>query len=432
MSNRTVKENAKGIHTTFGEVLADGAMIELVSSSSRPNKPDLLLWKKGKATIASQVDHSGCVYEAPELDATLSRAVRLPARCCDYGSARELFVEIRDLVQHNVHLPDSESGLVACFAISTWIADRLTSAPVLTICGTNEQLGIELLRLLSCICRHPLMLAELTPSGFCALPMHLSLTLLLNQQRLKDTMQRLLRTSTHRGLHVLGNGGRVLDLFGPKAIVSGDVAWLEALGGEAIRISMSPSLVQPLALDEQLQDEIAHDFQPRLLMYRIRNLRKPSTARVDVSNYAFATRQLAGTLAQCFPENSKLAREVIQLLQSQDKEARVRRSYNVDCVIVEILWHAIHHEKQRQLSVAQLAKDVNALLRDRGESLQYSPEEIGWRLTALSIPRHTNSSGREILLGGDTRQNIHRLAKAYELECAQLAYTGCPNCLSVK
>jgi hypothetical protein len=53
--------------TSTGKIFLDGAMIELVASSSGLDKPDLLLWNGRKAIVGSRVKHGGCIYEAPEL-----------------------------------------------------------------------------------------------------------------------------------------------------------------------------------------------------------------------------------------------------------------------------------------------------------------------------------------------------------------------------
>ena len=100
----------------------------------------------------------------------------------------------------------------------------------------------------------------------------------------------------------------------------------------------------------------------------------------------------------------------------------------MNCAIVEVLWRIVHDGKQRAVSVNKLADGVNALLRDRGEILQYSAEEIGWKLRKLKIPRHTNSLGQQVLLGRDTSQSVHRLAQAYDLPCAQYVEAGCRDC----
>jgi hypothetical protein len=435
--NTRAKPNAKsGSNATnrciisTGEIFADGAMIDLVSSSSGINKPDLLLWNKSKATVGPRVEHGGCIYEAHELPPSLYRATRFPSRCADYGSARGLFGSINDLFKHHLDLPERELRLLACFSISTWLADRLPTAPSLTISG-DQELGIDVLRLLSCFCRHPLMLAEVTPGGFRSLPMQLSLTLLLNQQELKPSMQRLFRASSYRGLHLPGNGGNVVDLYGPKAIFCGNDAAVDSLGGGAIHISAAPSQLQSSALDERVQNQIASDFQPRLLMYRLKNSGKVRES-VDVSKFTFATRLLARTLAACFPEDSELARDTVQLLRPQDEEIQGQRYRDVDCVIVEILWGIIHDRKHREVRVDELAKDANALLRSRGEILAYSAEEIGWKLRSLNIPRHTSSTGRQVLLGRDTRKSVHRLAQAYGLPCTQRVEADCPDCNQAK
>ena len=84
------------------------------------------------------------------------------------------------------------------------------------------------------------------------------------------------------------------------------------------------------------------------------------------------------------------------------------------------------------MRVDELAKDANALLRSRGEILEYSAEGVGWRLHGLNIPRHTSSSGRQVLLGRDTSQIVHRLTQAYDMPCSQRVKAGCPDCKRAK
>ena len=191
------RSNATKRIISAGEICADGAMIELVSGSSALNKPDLLLWNGRKAFVGPRIEHGGRTFEATELAPSLYWAMRLPSKCTDYGSARGLFAGISDLFKHHLDLPERESSLLTCFSISTWLADRLPSAPILAISGPSQELGVDVLRLLSCVCRHPLMLVEVTPVGFRSLPTQVSLTLLLDQQELKPNMQRLFRASIY-------------------------------------------------------------------------------------------------------------------------------------------------------------------------------------------------------------------------------------------
>jgi hypothetical protein len=419
-----------------GEIFADGTMIELVSGSSGLDKPDFLLWNGEKASVGTHIRHGGRTYEVPKLGPSLYRATRFPSRCDDYDSARDLFAAIAGLFMQRLDLPERESSLLTCFSISTWLADRLPSAPSLAISGPSQELGIDVLRLLHCVCRHPLMLAEVTPVGFRSLRPQLSLTLLLDQQDLKPNMQRLFRASSYRGLYVPGNRGSVVDPYGPKAILCGNDAAVDTLGGGMIHISVTPSQLQSSVLDEQVQNEIANHFQPRLLMYRLKNCEKVCEARVEVSEFTFAMRQLARSVAMCFPEDAELARDAVQLLRPQDEEVRGQRSRDVNCAIVEILMGIIHQRKQpaekvdrkqRAVRVDELAKDLNALLQSRGELIEYSAAEIGWKLKGLNIQRHSDRGGRQVLLDRGTSQIVHRLARAYDLPSPQCVEGGCPD-----
>lgn len=411
---------------TAGKIFGDGKMIELIRSSDGKG-PSLLAWDGKRATTGHSVECCGSAYEAPDLAPSLSRAVRLPSGISDYSSARSLYAEIINLFHKHLDLPSQESGLLASFSISTWMADSLPTAPSLAITGSMEERGIDVLRLLNCVCRHSLILAEVTPSGLRSLPTELGLTLLVNQQELRPNLQRLFRASSFRGLNLFGNGGRLIDLYGPKAVLYENDAAVDTFSAGVIQISLMSSRLQSSALGEQALNEIANGFQPRLLMYRLRNLGKVSTPLVEVSPFTLASQQLARSIALCFPDDSALARDAVQLLLPQDEEIRGQRLRDPSCVIIEILSAIASEGKQRARQVDELAMDVNALLANRGETLSYSPEQIGWRLRSLNIRRHSSSSGREILFNETTKENLQRLARAYGLACAQADPTDVPD-----
>jgi hypothetical protein len=411
---------------TTGECFPDGTIIELLSGTSKPATPNLLLWNGHQSAVGPFVEYGGHLYKPSEVDPTFYRAMRLPNRCAADRSPRTLFNSIRDLFVLHLGLPEAQSGLLACFAISTWLVDRLPIAPGLMITGSDEELGIGVLRLLGCLCRHPLLLAEVTASSIRSLPWQFSLTLLLNQPSLRPDMQRLFRASRHH-LYLPGSKGSIVDIYGSKAVYSRENSGLDTLSGGWINISVAPQSGQRCALDEQAEEKIAEQFQPRLLMYRLKNLGSISDRSVDVSDLTPATHQIARTLAMCFPGDSRLASEAVQLLRPQDEEVRAQRYFDVSCVIIEILVGVIHNRKQSEIQVSELTKKVNSLLRSRGENLEYRPEEIGWKLRDLDVPRHSNSSGRQVLLGKNTSERVHNLARLYDLLSEHLL-SDCSDC----
>jgi len=132
------------------------------------------------------------------------------------------------------------------------------------------------------------------------------------------------------------------------------------------------------------------------------------------------------------PWGEGLVRDTILLLRPQDEEIRAQRFLDVDYVLVEILWGEIHSREHKQVSVSNLTKDANALLRSRGEFREQSAEEVGWKLKHLNIPKHTDTSGRQVLLDHDMSRRVHRLAQTYDLPRSQHLRDSCSDCVAPK
>jgi hypothetical protein len=413
---------------TAGEIFPAGPMIELVRSESGLTKPDLLFWNGKKSSVEPRIKYGNRLYEGPELDTTLYRTMRLPARCSNYDSARALFEAIAELFEHHLGLLRPESSLLACFPLSTWVADRLANPLSLAICCSDEALGIDVLRLLDCLCRHPLLLSEVSPASLRSLPMHLSPTLLLNQQELRPNVLRVLRASCYPGLNFAGAAGRMIELSCAKAIFGGNDDALDALAGDVIRVSLMPSRLRPSDLDEKTRQQIADHFQPQLLSYRLQNCGKVHGCEIDVSRFAIAMQPVARALAQCFPADPELAADAVQLLLPQDNEIRQERTSQVDYVIVDVLLAMFHQQTQAAVGVTDLTKDVNLVLEKRGEIWSYSAEEIGRQLAGLKIARKRDGSGQRVKFDRDTSQRLQRWARAYDLLPGEHSLPGCTDC----
>ena len=430
-AKRATSNALKALGTVFtaGEEFADGTIIELVSSPPGCFKPDLLVWNGKRSRSATRAEHDGHTYEALEMDPRVYDAIRFPNRCENYGSACVLFDEMRGLFHDRMKISEADAARCTCVAMTSWLVDRSQSALALALSCSDENRGIDALRLLACLCRRPLLLAELTSAGFRSLPMHLQPTLLIDQQHLGLPLQRLLCASNHRGLHVPGNAGQLLDVFGAKAIFSCDEQALDALGPSAIRIFLGQqSSDDTLSLDDSARNQIADRFQPRLLMFRLRNLVRPRKSGLDLSKFTPAMRPPARTIADCFAEDPRLARDAVQLLEAQDQELRAQRYLDPQCAALEVLITLIHQGKPQEIQVDELTRDVNTLLWSRGEFLEYRPEEMGWRLRAMKLPRHTDSSGRKIILGREMSLRIHQLARDYDLLTGPRVRSDCSDC----
>jgi len=415
---------------TAGEIFSDGAVLELIAGTPETNRPSLLLWKKGAVTVGSQVEYEGRIYEAPQLDPVLYHALRLPGGCDGYGSARILIGDIKEVVTQYFPLPERHAELLARFPVTTWLSDRLPISPVLLITGIDESSAISLLRLLHCLCRHALLIAEMNATGLQRLPMHLSPTLLLSQFEIPRALERNLRASSYRGLHLLGSRGALISPFSAKAIYCGNAAALDILANGAIHIPL-PALSSPLdRLNDELLNQISDRIQPRLLMYRLKNMSKVGACQCYFAGFSTSTRQLVSNLAMCLPDEKEMVAETAELLRPQEEELRARRFLDLKYVLVEILSGTLHEGKARKIAVKELTQYANALLTSRGELREYTPEDVGGRLSDLGISRHRSSAGQHVFLNHENSVIIHNWARAYEFSITAGSSTACRECLT--
>jgi hypothetical protein len=119
-------------------------------------------------------------------------------------------------------------------------------------------------------------------------------------------------------------------------------------------------------------------------------------------------------------------------MKPQDQDARVQRASHIEYSIIEVLLALIHQGKLRELGVGKIADLANALMRSRGEILEYRPDEVGWKLKALSLFRHRRSSGSLLILDRETSIKVHALARTYVLPSLRVAVEGCPDCAATQ
>jgi hypothetical protein len=404
------------------QCFADGTMVELISGSL--TQPNLLLYSHDRKVISdSRVEYRRCLYEAPHFHPSLLQATRLPKTATDYGSLPGLVTNIAHQFRKYQNFTEREAKLLAAFSVSTWVSDRLSFAPSVMIFGPDEALNV--LHMLSCFCRRPLAFADLTPTGLQRLPAGLHFSLLVNQPHMTKGMRRIIGASGYKGLHILGSRGTVVELFCSKAIFCG--MEFDDVLDDAIHVFVDPGQI-PKPMDVRNQCAIAEEFQPKLLMYRLQNLHKVQFLEASLPNFATPARQQAINLASCFHQHPELVKDLYSLLAPQDQEWRDKQAASIEQALLEILLQLLHKRNLRRVAVHQIAHSANALQRSRGEILEYSAEEVGWKLRAMRIHRHRTSSGSVLHLDSEMSYQVHRLARARGLLAKIPNAERCPEC----
>jgi hypothetical protein len=403
---------------TSGEIFADDSVLELVAAAPG-NRLDVLFWNGHQKSIAHQVEHHGRLYLAQDLDETLLRAIHFPRDANDYGTARQLFSQIRNLFDRYVGLSSPESALMTAWSCSTWFPDCVSSPPTLVISSPDVDSAITLFRLLGCFCRRSLLLADITRAGLLSI-MALRPTLLINQSSRPSKIWDLWGTSNYRGIYVVGNRGRVCNVAVSKAVFLGMAdTWI----AEAIHLAL-PGQEDLPPLDEDQEAEIANKVLPQLLMYRLRNFRKVRESHSAVRQFKVPGSEIARNLTACIQGEPDIAQAIVPILQRQHEDAQTRRGCDVSGAVVEVIWAPSHEAKE--ITIARVAERTNALLRARGETLVYSPVEIGWKLRNLGLDRHRNGGGMVLQFSQANSLLIHRLAQRLGLKLPPSI--GCANC----
>ena len=418
-TTKNASQQTNAVRRTSGEIFNDGSMIELVRSASN-RRLDLLLWHRNLKKISAQLHFRGRVYEAPDIDETLLQAIPFPSDAVPYGAASRLLSEVCEIFARYVGLPPPEASLVTAWSCSTWFAEFFSSPPPLVISGPDMSHAITLLRLLACVSRRPLLLADVDRAGLLAV-MNVQPTLLVNQPGESPALWKLLDNSNFQGVSVLKQG-RVHNLSGPRAIFVG----MENAGGNgAIHLILPPSQHELVTLDAHRQAEIAEYFHPRLLMYRLRNFRSvcksQSTAPTQNSPHTPAMH----TLAACIQGDRGIAQAIAPILRRQDQDAHIQRGCDIARIVVEVVWVTLHDITE--VLIGKIAELANALLRSRGERLEYSAMEVGWQLRSLGSSRDRNGSGRVLPPSQENLILCHQWARRFGLDLSPVP--RCPHCL---
>ena len=184
-----------------------------------------------------------------------------------------------------------------------------------------------------------------------------------------------------------------------------------AVTESTLRVAVVPAESGSAGLNESAEDQIAAEFQPLLLEYRLRNHRAVSQSTFDVPEFSPGLRDLARSLGAAIVDDAELAGRIAPLLAPQDADARARRSVLPEGAILTVGLALVHEAKLKQMLTKALTQLVNAVLRANGEIVEYSPEEVGWRLAGLGLYTHRMAGGNGIRFDRGFSRSVHNLAR---------------------
>ncbi len=414
------KPKKEQLAETGGLVFSDGSCLELIKNDAG----QLSLLHSFRKRGAQRIKYQRRTYVPPIIHESLSEALTLPHGRVS-SSITDLFIKLCTLFIEPGFSAETGKKL-AYWTLSTWFVELLPQAPCLLITGSRPEATL-VLQLLNCVVRHGLSLTDISMSGLRYLPMHLRPTLLINH--LSPSMLKALSASSYPRAYVPTREG-VADLYCGKAVYAGTYLVNDALDG-AFHVHLASFNGKLPVINDLALRQLAADFQPLLLDYRMRCAAKVRDADFEVPGLRSELRILGRVLGSAIVDAPELQGNLVTILQDYQEEIRVEDLLEEQCIVVEALLSHSHCEPSDHLVyVGQLADTSNGILKDRGSREKLEPKALGCILRKLGFTPKRNAKGFAIRINEDGRHRIHQLAREFQVSATNEG-EGCSHCRDI-
>lgn len=425
---RDLGGGAEGSRALDFMALPDGTLLDLVCPQ-RGAAPKLVVWREGRISISGSYESRGERYIPPALPPELLNAVRLPQNPKPDGGVQHLLGDLGKVIAEQVHLSTSALILLSCFVLCTWLLERVPVAPVLWLIGTPESATLRLLRVLECLCRRSILLEAVSLAGVRRLVRQIRPTLLIADAdgaaiSARDR-QKLVHGGSKRGVYfATGNGFG--DSFCPKVLCARSPIIGSSTRGHSLVLRLPPVAQERQLLRDATLEEIAAEFQPRLLHYRLENYVAMGSHQVpDLTKFSPGMQELIFSLAAPLRGAEAPTAELFSALLEQAEIAEVDRSIEPEWIVAKALYH-LAHKPWNNFTVGTFnAEFVARVLAEFGEPFGYSDRKVGSILSTLDFKRRKlGSRGFGLDLTDEVRRKIHGLARDFGLTKADLFDSG--------
>jgi hypothetical protein len=348
----------------------------------------------------------------PKLLPALSESLLLPTDLEGYGTTRNLFNSIRDLLKRYVTLLKNQDELLAYWCVATWFPDALDFIPRLTITGSRSSADL-LFRVLRCVTRRPVMLAGMNSAVLKTIPINeLMPTLLIREPRLSKRAAELLDALDQKDYFV-ASGADLSQFYCAKCIYLGEDQIREAVVPDGVHVHVGEIRLSTLHLPTDSEIE---KFQNQLFRYRAFHYDRVKLSRFAAHGLLPELRAVAQQLGSAIVGDDDLQKGIIDVLKEQSEQARVDRSSGRKAMVLRAVLFHCHQNDPKQVFAREIAATVNRIYREEGESLKVSGETVGHVLKSLGLySRRLGNAGRGLILDKSTQIQVHELSQAYEV-----------------
>ncbi len=387
--------------------------------------PDLIREKSGKIRVSvvawgqsgpelsrhESVDINGKSYSVPQLLPALRESLLLPTGLADYGTTRDLFENVRDLLNRYLALINNQDEILAYWCIATWFSDVLDFIPRLTITGPGFA-GDVLLRVLRCVSHRPVLLASMNAALMKTIPINdLMPTLLIRETGLSKRKAELLDALDQKD-YLVASGTEIGQFYCAKCIYLGEDDSHQAVVSDGIHVHVGDIRLPALRLPPAYEIE---SFQNKLFRYRSLHYDRVKVSTFTPEGLLPELRAVAQQLGSAIVGDDDLPKRIVDLLKDQSEQVGVDRSSGRKAMVLRaVLFHC--HQGDQQVFARELAATVNQIYIEEGESVKVTSETVGHVLKGLSLySRRLGNGGRGLVLDQSTQSKAHELSRTYEV-----------------
>lgn len=361
---------------------------------------------------SSRICHTETDHPLPKLPIGLYETLLLPTYAMPYKNTRTLFDAIRSLMIEHLRASEPDASLLAYWSVASWFPDFLDFIPRLTI--TGPPLAADLvLRILSVVCRHPVLLATLNPAAWRSIPFDkFEPTLFVRRVSSSKRSIELLSAVDAKGYFV-ASGRDLLACYGAVCVYAGEESKDGQLhsGGIHFHVQNDIAPTEPFPTVKRRQE-----LQNQLFRYRFLQREQVRPSQFPVEGLLPDLCRVAQQLGAAILDDIELRNEIIEALRPRDEQARADRAFCQNGRLLQALLSICHMEGKQEILVREIAGKTNDFYAADGEPITITNERAGHILKNLGFSTsRLGSRGRGLRLDNNTRRRVHHLAAANEV-----------------
>lgn len=423
-----IEVNEEKNKTIASEVFSDETIVEMLYNQQK-NETSFAVYQNGKLEIKKSFTYEGILFKphSASKDLLKNKVVLFPSEPKEYGSQKELILEIQQFIHKYLSISDFFEKIASYYVLFSWIYDDFNELPYLRGLGDYGTGKSRLLQVIGSMCYKPIFASGATTvSPIFRLLNDFNGTLIMDEADFifSDTTAeiiKILNSGFMKGMPVLRSEGnnkksfdvKAYDVFSPKVIASRSLYKDTALESRMITEDMNlnfPRKDVPYNIPDSFWDE-ALEIRNKLLMFRFENKGK------SILNSALENREIEPRLNQiAIPlmsiiDDPEIIKDIQEHIKEYNEKIKTDRTLGYSYQILDAVCSLLD-EGYEKPTIQQVSDRFN---KDLNISEQTTPKKMGY-LIRKTLDIKTERTRDGYVISEDNKKKIEILRKRYRID----------------